>query len=141
MRMVILGYGVVVGLCWLSGGVTPAQGKKPSVITSLGEHKLFDGKLIVKAVEGDGKLTITAIFGEKDSVATSWPTMKGVFWLVYPETAKTLWYFRDPHLVRFERTPQGSFTTNFTGKDVAKKAPKAVVNALPKAVLDKLNGK
>lgn len=131
------------GFCWLIS-VTPAQDSKPSpVITKLGEHKLFDGKLIVKILEGDGKLSFSVAPGStpKSPNITILPRKEGAFWLVYPESVNKVWFFRDPDLVEFESGENGVRSAISTGPGVLKNAPKAVLDALPKDVRERLKGK
>jgi hypothetical protein len=138
---------VVVALLIAASGFAGANQaddvKAGGVITKLGEYKAFDGKLTLKVAEADGKLTlnITPSSRPKSNFALSLPSKKDAFWLVYPETANKVWFFRTSDLVEWELTDQGTNTTTSTGQGVLKAAPSALLDALPKEVLDKLKSK
>jgi hypothetical protein len=135
---------VLAILLLLQSGLAALNAQKTGkVITQVGEHRLFDGKRILKVSEENGKLAITVVFVESSfpSKKTSFLTKKGTFWLVFPETENKFWFFHDLDLVRFELTDQGINTTNFEGKDVLKNAPKAVQSSFPKQVIDRLKSK
>jgi hypothetical protein len=145
------GSAVVLLIAWyLSGAIVPAgEQKKSKVITKTGQYTLFDGKVILKVSDAEGKLTASTTHTLKNNntltAGTSLPSNKGAFWLVYPETPNKLWLFREPDLMRTEwkETKQGpiTYTTAFGGQNVLKVAPKALLDALPQEVLDKLKGK
>jgi hypothetical protein len=145
---------LLAGLCLLGARTAPAgEGDKARVVTKVGERKLFDGRLTVKAYEEGGKLTldVTCRLKNKSSFTHSLTRAlgkEGTFWLVYAEAPNKVWYVLYPStapLVRWEvaETERGltDSTTAFGPGDVMKKAPQAVRDALPKAVRAKLMGK
>jgi hypothetical protein len=141
MRFVVVT--ILLAACGLATARQVDDVKTGGVITKLGEYKALDGKLSLKASEGDGKLTlnITPSSKPKSNFAVSLPSKKDAFWLVYPETANKVWFFRAPDLVEWELTEQGTNTTTSTGPGVLKAAPRALLDALPKEVLEKLKSK
>jgi hypothetical protein len=133
----------VVGpvLLWgASGGA--ADEKKVETITKFGEHRVFDGKLVLKVSEDDGKLTLAMQFAAKPDArySTSLVREKGAFWAVYPESPRKVWLLQGKTLVEFELTDGGSNTTAISAPDVLKRAPKALLDALPKEVREGLGG-
>jgi hypothetical protein len=134
---------VPVVLLWgASAGATAGDEKKVITITKFGEHSVFDGKLVVKVSEDDGKLTLAMQFAAKPDVrySTSLVREKGAFWVVYPESPKRVWMLQGKTMVEFELTDGGSSTTAISAPDVLKRAPKALLDALPKEVLEGLKG-
>jgi hypothetical protein len=129
------------------GGLAPAdqpdEVKPGTVITKLGDYKALDGKLTLKVSEADGKLTLNIAPSSKPkrNFALSLPSQNGAFWLVYPEAANKVWFFRTPDLVEWELTDQGTNTSTSTGQGVLKAAPKMLLDALPKDVVEKLKSK
>ena len=123
-----------------SGFASGADQKKGAIITEFGEYKPFNGKLTLKVSEGDGQLTlsITPSSGSHRTFALNLPTKKGAFWLVYPEAVNKVWFFRDPALL--EWTEQGN-TNTATGHSDLERAPKALLDALPKDVRQRLQRK
>jgi hypothetical protein len=145
MRHKLLAFASLVILAGLGSRVASADDPKPTrVITKLGKHKLFDGKLVLKVYEENEKLMLDI---EQDEtglfVGSGLPRKKGAFWLVYAETVNKVWYFQDPVFMLAEvedEKKKVSFTT-ISAQDALKTAPKAVLDALPKEVLEKLKGK
>src|SRR5436189_273424 len=68
------------------------------------------------------------------------PTKEGTVWLAYAETATKVWFFREPDLVEFDFSEQGTNTRTVTGSSVLKKAPKVLLDSLPKDVRERLMG-
>jgi hypothetical protein len=135
---------VLLALCLCGSVQSPASDpKKDEIITKFGEYKPFDGKLSLTVSEKDGKLSLAATHSSKpkNTVTTFLPSKEGAFWLVYPETATKIWFFREPDAVSLEFTEQGSNTSTYTGASVLKEVPRAVIDALPKEVRERLKGK
>jgi hypothetical protein len=133
----------LIGACSLAVAQQADVVKPGGVITKFGEYKASDGKLNLKVSEADGKLTVNIIPSSKpkSNFAVSLPSKKDAFWLVYPETANKVWFFRAPDLIEWELTDQGTNTSTSTGPGVIKAAPKALVDALPKEAVEKLKSK
>jgi hypothetical protein len=119
-----------------------ADEKKSAPITKFGEYSLFDGKLGLKVSENDGKLTLALkpTSKPKEEYSASLNREKGTFWLVYPESAKKVWLFQNTTLVEYELTENGSNLVVTAGPDALKKAPKVLLDALPKEVREGLKG-
>ncbi len=117
--------------------------KAGGVITKFGHYKALEGKLAVKVSEADGKLSVGISPSSKPDTTFSLilPSEKGAFWLVYPEAINKVWFFRDSDLLEWEVTKTGTTTRAWAGKEVPKAAPKALLDSLPKGVLDRLKGK
>jgi hypothetical protein len=134
----------------LGNGQAPAdEPKPPAAIITTGERSLFDGQVVVKVTESDGKLnySITRHLKGGASITTSPPKplkKEGASWVIFPETAGRIWIFWDSALVRWdlEVAPTGTTTNSkaYTGPAVLKNAPKAVLERLPKEVVEKLKG-
>jgi hypothetical protein len=143
---------LLAGLGLIFNGTIPAEeNDKAAVISKMGDHELFDGKLAVKVYEDKGKLTLDVAhrLKNKSFFTHSMPqalAKEGSFWLIYAETPNKVWYFLYPSsvpLVRWEitETERGvsDSTAAFGPGDALKNAPKVLRNALPQAVIDKLN--
>ena len=133
---------ILIAACELVGAEQAQDVKVGSVVTKFGDYKAFDGKLNLKVSEAGGKFTLTiSPASKKSTFALNLPSKKGAFWLVYPETANKVWLFRTPDLLEWELTEQGTNTSTATGQGVLKAAQKALLDALPKEVLEKLKSK
>jgi hypothetical protein len=131
---------IFIGACRLAAAAQADVVKPGGVITKIGEYKTSDDKLALKISGADGRLTLI-ITKPKSNVVVNLPTKKGAFWLVYPENPNKVWFFRAPDLVEWELTGQGAGARTSTGPGVLKAAPKTLLDALPKEVLEKLNSK
>jgi hypothetical protein len=145
---------LLLGLSLLGTPAAPTGEKdKTGVITTVGEHKLFDGNLTVKVYEEGGKLTmdVTHRLKGQGSFTHSLPKVlgkEGAFWLIYAQTPNKVWYFLYPNTVplmlwEVAETERGltDSTTGFGPGDVLKNAPRSVRDALPKEVLEKFKSK
>jgi hypothetical protein len=134
---------IFIGACRLAAAEQADVVKPGGVITKSGEYKASDGKLAFKILEADGTLTLifTRSSKPKNNVVVNLPPKKGAFWLVYPEIPNKVWLFRAPDLVELELTDQGGNSRTYTGSKVVKVAPKTLLDALPKEVLEKLKSK
>src|SRR5262245_47080612 len=126
---------LLVALVWLPTAVSAADDPQaPRAITTLGEHKLFDGKLTVKASEQDGKLTyrITRIgrWGTETLNTATDVTKEGAVWVIVAESPDKFWVFWNGALNKWEfaDSDQGRNSTCkvTTGPAILKEAPKAV---------------
>ena len=124
-----------------SGLVSGRDQEKSNVITKFGEYELFNGKLSVKVSEADENLSVrmTPSSLPKRTFTLNLPSKKGAFWLVYPESANRIWFFRDPDLLEGELTDENTSTVR--GHASLKKAPKALLDALPEDVRQRLGSK
>jgi hypothetical protein len=114
--------------------------KPGGVITKFGPYETSDGKLALKILGADGRLILT-VTKPKSNVIVNLPPRQGAFWLVYPESPNKVWLFRAPDLVEWEVTGPGAGARTYTGPGVLKAAPKTLLEALPKEVLEKLKSK
>jgi hypothetical protein len=133
----------ILSLCVLAWDGAAADEKMSDPITKFGEYTVLDGNLILKVSEGDGKLTLSLKLKSKpnEEFSTSLTREKGTFWLVYPETANKVWLFQNTTLWVKEVTQNGSKLEAISGSEVLKKAPKKLLDAIPKEVRDRLKGK
>jgi hypothetical protein len=137
-------------LAYLETGIAAADDPKPlRAITTLGDHRLFDGKLTVKVFEKDGKLTfrITRIGRWNTGTISPATDVKkdGAAWVFVADSPDSFWGYWDGRLVKweFEDTDDGgkSTSTVVTGRAILKQAPRAVLDNLPRELLDKLKSK
>lgn len=130
--------------------------KSPTPITKVGEHKVFDGRVLVKVVEKDGHLdySIKITHDEKEGIFGIWPAeeklKKGnAVWVIYPETDHKVWVFwcpqKDGHQLRLcelkQEKGKWKIVTNtpwdVTIPDSIGAMPKVMVDALPKEFVAK----
>lgn len=116
--------------------------KMGGIITKFGDYKALDGKLALKLSETNGKLrvSLSPSFAPFTTIDLDLESRKSAFWL-YPETEKKLWFFRDSELHKWELTKSTMTSTVTTGMQIREVAPKVLLDALPKEVLDKIKDK
>jgi hypothetical protein len=150
MLKVCVRVAAVIWFCWLWLGVASADDPKPgSAITTVGDHKLFDGKLSVSVSEKEGNLTYRITHPVKAGKNTISPAKdlkkENAVWVIFAESPNKVWIYWDSVLTRYEYkvTERGTESSSavFTGEAILKSAPKAVLDRLPKQVVDKLKGK
>ncbi len=132
---------IFMGACGLAVTEQADVVKPGGVITKAGDYKAFDDKLALKILDGHARLTLVISPPSKPKIIVNLPTEKGAFWLVYPEKPNKVWFFRTPDLVEFELTDQAGNTRTTTESKILKVAPKTLLDALPKDVLEKLKSK
>jgi len=131
------------GIC--NGQSPKSDPKGEEILTKLGEYKPLDGKLSLKISTKDGKLAVatTPSATPWQTVTLCLPNKKEALWLVFPEVTADgmkVWFFLEPDLVAVEFTEQRTGIHGPTAS-VLKEAPKAVIDALPKEVRERLKGK
>jgi hypothetical protein len=147
MRVTLLAT-TLTGLIAQGGAAAWAEAPKPArAITRPGEYKLFDGKLAVKVTEAKGKLTYRITRVQKGGAVTLSPPKdlpaKGAVWVIFPASADDVWIFWGSFLGRCEHSVTREGGNNFkstviTGSAILKRAPKAVLEKLPREVVAKL---
>jgi hypothetical protein len=119
------------------------------VITTVGTHKLYGGKLTLNVFEDGGGLNyrVTRV-KQKGPIRAEGASPKepfihsGADWFAFPESADVVWIFDGQNVLNRVEFEEGTTKTmdSVVVPDIVTRAPKAVQDRLPASFLEKLKG-
>ena len=110
MSRIVFSILLLAVLAWFKIGATAADdARSAKTITAVGDHRLFDGKLVVKVFDEGGNLTFRSTRTGRWGTGTLSPAKdvkKGAAWVIVVDSPDRFWVFWDgPSTNGSSRTP------------------------------------